>query len=139
MEVMLALLADSANISQEGKLNVLGAFTNISAQGVPARHPSMVLVVQLDASPSEIGQHKTMEVRLLNADGENQGGMQAEFDVPPLEARGLRINMGLVVPINDAVFMTAGGYAFDVLIDNESKKQVPFTVTVPLIDGGEAQ
>jgi len=32
MKATLALLADAANVSEEGKLNVLGIFNNINAE-----------------------------------------------------------------------------------------------------------
>jgi len=49
--------------------------------------------------------------------------------VPRPPQPGVRINMGMVLPINDAVFLAEGPYVFDVMIDGHSKKQIPLTVT----------
>jgi len=50
MEVVLAVLADYANVSQEGKLNIMGIFDIISSEKFPTFHPEMKLVVQFEAS-----------------------------------------------------------------------------------------
>lgn len=135
MEITLALLADAANISQEGKLNVLGAFTHINATGFPARHPTMNLVLEFEASVSEAGRERHIEVRLLDADGATLGGLEASFTVPAPVA-GKRAQVGAVLPITDVVLLKEGLHVFDILIDGDSKKQVPFSVN-QLPTGGE--
>lgn len=50
MEVSLALLADYANVTREGKLNLLGLFDRIDARAVPWVHPQMQLVLQNERS-----------------------------------------------------------------------------------------
>ena len=133
MEITLALLADAANISQEGKLNVLGAFTNINAAGMPARHPQMQLVLEIEASASEMGTTRNFEVKLLDADGVELGGIKGQFDVPRIDRPGQRLHIGSVLPLTDVVFVKPGLHSFDILIDGDSKKQVPLSVT--LIEG----
>ena len=49
MHVSFALFADAANISQEGKLNILGVFDALQVAAVPAVHPRATLVVRLKA------------------------------------------------------------------------------------------
>ena len=127
MEITLALLADAANISVEGKLNVLGAFSNIYASSFPARHPSMNLVFEFDASASESGSMRHIEVRLLDEDGKTLGTLETDFAVPQPE-RGRRIIFGAVLPLTDVVFERPGNHVFDVLINGDSKKQVPLAI-----------
>ena len=55
MKVNLALLADGANVSREGKLNILGIFDTIHAGKFPVVHAQMRLVVRLEASSAELG------------------------------------------------------------------------------------
>jgi hypothetical protein len=47
MQVPLALLADHANVSAEGKLNLMGAFDVINARRFPAVHAQMHLVFRI--------------------------------------------------------------------------------------------
>ena len=51
MELTLALLADYANISREGKLNIMGIFEQIFALSFPAVHAQLQLVLRLESSP----------------------------------------------------------------------------------------
>lgn len=65
----MALIADEANISQEGKLNVLGAFDRIAAVEFPTVHPKMVFVFRIDARYGDGGQSVPVRVRLMDEDG----------------------------------------------------------------------
>ena len=50
MHVTFALFADAANLSQEGKLNILGVFDALHVATLPALHPRATLVVHLKGS-----------------------------------------------------------------------------------------
>src|SRR5688500_4171438 len=47
MQISFALFADAANLSQEGKLNILGVFDAVQVGGIPTVHPRAHLVVRL--------------------------------------------------------------------------------------------
>jgi hypothetical protein len=53
MKQLLFLAADYANITGDGKLNVMGIFNDIYSFNFPARHSSMHLVARLGAELSE--------------------------------------------------------------------------------------
>ena len=55
MDVTLAVLADHANVSDQGKLNILGIFDRILASNFPAVHPQLHPVLRFSASPAERG------------------------------------------------------------------------------------
>jgi len=134
MDVTLALLADAANVSQEGKLNILGAFANINAVEFPARHPEMQLVLRFEASPAEAETNKRLEVKILDEDGQAIGGFGGEFKVSAATS-GQRIRMQTVMRILDAVFPRPGDYTFAVLIDDKTEYEVPLSLT--LMTAGE--
>ena len=127
MEVTLALLADAANVSQEGKLNILGTFANINATTFPAQHPEMQLVLRFEASPAEAGSKKNLEIKILDEDGKSVGGFSGEMPVPPAQP-GKRIRMLTVLRIVGAVFPKRGDYVVAVLIDGDTKAEVPLSV-----------
>src|SRR4051812_13439041 len=58
MHVSFALFADAANLSQEGKLNILGVFDALQVATLPAVHPRATLVVHLKGAPSDAGSHR---------------------------------------------------------------------------------
>ena len=73
MQIRIAALADYTNITESGKLNVLGIFSQIHATQVPAAHPQMQFVVQFAFEPSETGDKK-IRIVLQDADGQRTGG-----------------------------------------------------------------
>lgn len=128
VEVTLAVLADSANVSMEGKLNILGNFSNIKATTFPAQHPEMQLVLRMEASPAEIGRHKKLEMQLLDEDGGKISGFNADFEVPKPPKSGEPVSIQIITRIVNVVFPKAGRYAIWILIDGDSKVRVPLTV-----------
>jgi hypothetical protein len=130
-------LADAANVSQEGKLNILGTFANINAHEFPARHPEMQLVLRLEASPAEAGMKKKLEVKVLDEDGRQVGGVSGDFNVPSPPSPGRRICIQTALRIVDAVFPKEGNYEFDVLINDDLKAEVPLSLTLVKKEGQE--
>jgi hypothetical protein len=137
MDVKIALLADAANVSQEGKLNILGSFSNINTSSLPCVHPQMVLVMRFDASRAEIGQTKQLEIRLLDPDGKPLGAISGTFQVPDAPP-GERVTMGNILPLVNTAFERAGDHSFVVMIGGETKAEVPLRITDTSSRGGEA-
>ena len=129
MDVPLALLADSANISQEGKLNVLGAFDNINASSFPAVHAAMVLVIGLTASPAEYGHTRLCRIRLLDADANQLLAIEGDLEVNQPSDLAAPHSVYIPFPIPPITFPHAGDYAFHILIDDDEKATVPFRLT----------
>ena len=118
MQVLL-LTADYANVSQDGKLNVLGIFNQVNAYNFPARHPSMYIVLQFIADIGETSTPRQVKVRLLDADANELGAGGGNFQF--VEARGgPRPEANMILQINDLVFQKPGIYEFVVLVDNSN-------------------
>jgi hypothetical protein len=77
MKILMAFLADEANISQDGKLNVLGVFDRISAGSFPVMHPRMVFAFRVYMDAGDSGRGFQVRVRLLD-----------EANAPLFEANG---------------------------------------------------
>jgi hypothetical protein len=126
MEVDLAVVADAANVSQEGKLNILGIFDTIWGSHFPLRHGTMVFVVRVQGQFTEQGEHR-LELRLMDADGAQI--FKAEG---PLHIAGGRpgrpVRPHIILALNGVVFPNAGDYSFEVLIDGRPKRSVPLYV-----------
>lgn len=102
MHVSFALFADAANISQEGKLNILGVFDALQVATVPAVHPRATLVVRLKAHAEDAGLHTLAfawvgpgETELWSSSGELEVGPPppgaVELDVPVIAAIDLPV------------------------------------------------
>ena len=127
MEVPLALLADYANVSREGKLNVMGVFNRIWAKEFPTVHPEMQLVFRLEAGPAERGQEKTIEIKLLDADGNVVQDLTGHLSVPS-ESADLTTQIDQILKLTNVTFQKSGDYRFDILVNGETKTTVKFAV-----------
>ena len=90
MHVSFALFADAANLSQEGKLNILGVFDAVQVSTLPAVHPRAHLVVRLKGTRLDIGIH-SMSLHWINPGGVelwNSGGEIASMKRSSFESRG---------------------------------------------------
>jgi len=132
MNLMLGLLADFANRSADGKLNILGVFNRIWSERFPAVHPEMKLVLRFEIHPAELGQPKRMQIQLRDERGrqifellgEGTVGAQAQ------EPLGEMIQADQILGINRLPIEAAGRYIFVILINGEVKGEVPFTAAI---------
>ncbi len=82
MKLLLLLAADYANVTGDGKLNVMGIFREVNALNFPVRHPSMHLVVKLGAELGEYGETRNLAVKLLDADGNEIMSLSGQVNIP---------------------------------------------------------
>ena len=127
MEVPLAVLADSANVSQEGKLNIMGIFSQINAQSLPLRYPHMALALSLVAQVPEGGRKHQAVISCMDEDGSKLFEANATIDVeikdPPNPA-----TVNQIINLQLMEFHKEGDYSFNILINNELKRSVILAV-----------
>src|SRR4051794_40062616 len=136
VQVNLLVLCDAANVSREGKLNILGEFDSIHASSFPLTYPTMVLVVRLEAHPTEAGDHR-MKLQLVDEDGGDVvPPLQGEFPTgdPPFLGVAIR-TAPLILQMHGVRFEHPGHYSFELLVDNHHLRSLPLHV----IAGGEAE
>lgn len=126
MRIPLAVLADYANLSADGKLNIMGIFDIIFASRVPALHPQMQLVLKLQSEPAERGTEKKLDVRLIDEDGKKLVGLESSFRVP--DDFPLTGEIPQIISLGGLRFERFGEYAFHVLVNGDTKAHVPFCV-----------
>lgn len=126
MQVKLALLADYANVTAEGKLNILGIFDRIRVQELPVVHPQMHLILRLEAHPAERDRSHPVEIRLHDPDGETVLDVRGE--VVPHGEVGHTIATNQILTLNNLQLSKCGGYTFVVLVNNDLKSEVPLDV-----------
>ena len=126
MEVAFALLADAANVSREGKLNILGAFDRIYGAKFPLTWPRMMLVMRFVASAAEYGTEKSVEIVTLDADGKKLGTASGKMKVPTAQS-GRQLKINHVLPMT-VTFPAPGQYSIEILVNGEPKATVPLEV-----------
>lgn len=128
MDVTLAVLADYANVSQDGKLNILGVFQEVNPAGFPASIAQMFLVVSFEASAAEFGTQKNIRIALLETDGSEVMGMEGPIVVQPPPRPGSRAFINQIVGLQGLTFQSSGDYAFHILVNGDDKRAVPLRV-----------
>jgi len=115
MHLSFALFADAANLSVEGKLNVLGVFDAVQVTGLPTVHPRAHLVVRLKGTATDAGQH-IIALQWVSPAGAELWSSNGELNVatPPPEVSD--IDFPLIAAV-DLPLDTAGTYAMRIAID----------------------
>lgn len=128
MNLLVLLAADYANVTRDGKLNVMGIFNTIFAENFPARHPQMHLIMKLSASPAEHGLKHAIMVRLLDEDAREELVNWSQEVAIPSSAGGRSAELTPILVLRDIVFPKEGEYQFSVLINNDEKGVLPLRV-----------
>ena len=145
MEVTLALLCDSASIAADGKLNILGQFSQVASPSFPCELPLMHLALRFEAQPSDAGAERELLIRLVNADGNRIGELGGLLTVPQFEPSGNSSDgptmLQTVVPLPNITFPEPGAYALHLLIDGEGYRSVGLDVipAIPLEEVADAR
>ncbi len=126
MHVKLAVVADYANVSTDGKLNILGIFERIHVTELPAVHPQMHLVLRLEAHPAERDRPHGVEIRLQDPDG--QTIFQLGGEIVPRGPAGQTILNNQILTINNLAIGKVGEYNFVIFVDNDLKAETPLSV-----------
>ena len=117
MEIALATLADHANTTGDGKLNIIGLFDALHVRDVPATHASMHLVLRIRVEPSELDRQHELEIRCNDDDGEELFKVKGAFSVTGLPWRASTVPH--VVGINNLPFQKYGIHTFSILINEQ--------------------
>jgi hypothetical protein len=126
MHVSFALFADAANLSQEGKLNILGVFDALQVGGLPAVHPRAHLVVHLKGTHQDVGQHK-VTLKWVNPRGDELWTSTGELNVGQPPVGVLEMDLPLIAQI-DLPIDEAGAYRMSISLENGFTMEVPVQV-----------
>jgi hypothetical protein len=132
LEVTVGLLADAANVSREGKLNILGAFQSVATTTAPMIVPQAFLVVVVRLEIGEKGQTHTLKIRLYDADKKKLWEMiPVPFSVPQQDPRP-NPEHPIIMCLQRIPIPQFGDYEFEIMLDDEPKKTV-FLLVQPIV------
>ena len=129
MHVSFALFADAANISQEGKLNILGVFDAVQVAQLPAVHPRAHLVVRLKGGAPDVGVH-TVSLRWTNPNGVELWSSDGELEVGEVAPMATEMDFPLIAAI-DLPLDGQGRYTMRIALDQEPRGEVVLVVRAP--------
>jgi hypothetical protein len=129
MHVSFALFADAANLSQEGKLNILGVFDALQVGTLPALHPRATLVVHLKGSALDVGTHQ-VALRWFSPSGSELWKSEGELGVAQPPQGVLEMDFPIIAQL-DLPLDQPGGYVMRVGLDGDTRAEVPLEVRAP--------
>jgi hypothetical protein len=135
MEVTVAVLADYANVSRDGKLNIMGIFQEVNPPTLPYALPQMYLVLSFSAGPAEFGTTRNIRIVLLHSDGQEILGLEAQMQVPSANRPGSRAYINEALGLAGVTFERPGDYGFSILVGDDEKATVPLHVNEPSTGG----
>jgi len=142
MIVRMAVLADAANVSQEGKLNILGIFDLVSLPEFPGIVAGACLVLVIEAHPTEAGDHE-VQIVLVDEDGKQVFSITGALPVQEPAERAKPVKTNIVLGLPPVRLPHAGAHSFDVLIDGRYETSIPLTAQLgpklPGAGGGQSQ
>lgn len=126
MHVAFALFADAANLSQEGKLNILGVFDALHVGQTPIVHPRAHLVVRFKATPEDAGVH-ALGFQWVAPDGTELWSTAGELEVSLPPPGVLDMDVPFIAAV-DLPIPEAGSYRMHVLLDGAPAEEVEVDV-----------
>jgi len=131
VHITFAVFADAANLSQEGKLNVLGIFDALQVANFPTVHPRAYFVVRLKGSRADVGQH-TMSFRWINPRGAELWSSTGELHLEAASGAAGEVDLP-VIAVLDLPLDGTGQYTMLVELGNAQTVPVPVTVTTAVV------
>ncbi|HZQ10621.1 MAG TPA: hypothetical protein VFD70_28840 [Anaerolineae bacterium] len=118
MQLRIAALADYTNITGNGKLNILGIFSQIYADNVPVTHSQMQFVVQLAFEPIEVGDKK-IRIVLQDADAREILALDGMLNIQKQDSPD-PVVVNQILVLQNVVFPHYGSYEFVIEVDGET-------------------
>lgn len=126
MQVAFALFADCANLSQEGKLNILGVFDALQVGAFPAVHPRAHLILHLKGTAEDSGGH-SLSLRWGSPSGEELWESTGELEVGTPHPGSGEMDLPIIAQI-DLPMDGPGTYHLTAVLDGLAIARVPVHV-----------
>lgn len=117
MQLAFALFADSANVSVEGKLNILGVFDALQVASVPTVHPRATLVMRLKGTLDETGHHR-VAMTWTSPDGDELWSSSGDLEIGTPPSGAIEMDFPLILTF-DLPIPKPGTHHLRVRIDEE--------------------
>lgn len=129
MHCQFSAIAEAANQSADGKINILGEFDTLWAHAEPpVSHPVMVFVAKLKAGEADMGMHR-VQLRVVDEDMKLvHMVLDGEMELSNNPTPGSEAGVPIIVPIHGASFPRLETYKFQLLVDGKVMCEPPLHV-----------
>ena len=138
MKATLAVAADNANVSTDGKLNIIGVFQEFTAEAFPSLVAQLTLVISWAAEPVEFNSQKEVRITFMGPDPDEK------IDLPPLQLAipeasrpGEPAIAHQILTLRELPLLRSGPHAFFVVVGGEPKTRIPLYVREPNREQGK--
>jgi len=129
VEVILAVVADSASITEGGNLDVVGIFDTIPTRGVPVSAPRMSIVFTIRREPGDVSP-VGLTVDVVDADGQEIVKWHSAI-IGSSPSPGRFVHLHLVLPCPPSlVFPRLGSYRARLLAGDDHLGSALFQVAL---------
>jgi hypothetical protein len=139
VEVPVFLLTEGANVSREGKVNILGCFDILYVGGFPAGFLQFFIWARVETGVGEPGDNVAFTLGLADPDGRTIFELEEHLELAPGEP-GYPRSVNLIVPVGGVVFDRPGDYVFYLRLEGESRRwRTPLrVVAAPSLSPGQS-
>ncbi|HEY4216417.1 MAG TPA: hypothetical protein VGM67_04730 [Gemmatimonadaceae bacterium] len=127
MIASIAVIAESAQVREDGKLDVSGVYNCRFSPSLPAKL-GVTLAMRFDVEPLDYGTHQNISVHIMDEDSSEMVNLKASpvsFESP--HSPGLPLAYDLILPLTVG-FPREGTWTFDVRVNDRSVARVPLRV-----------
>lgn len=130
MKITFAHLCDYGLVSADGKLSVLGIFSNIHLSSLPGVHPQMYLAFEIEMNSAEFTQEFRVRVQCMDADGavifDARGGGKGEGRI----RLGENPRISQLLAFRGTKFVREGDYQINLWLNDRLEFTQGFQVSV---------
>ena len=127
MEIRFAALADYAAVDPQGRVNIIGLFSEIYANAFPLQVANLHVALSFGANALEAGSTKDLRLVMQDQDGKEMLAMDGQIGVPPPARPGRPSVINICLGIHNLTISEAGSYQVCVLINGETKTVMEFS------------
>jgi len=125
LELSLAVAADYASTTAEGKLNILGIFDQLNAPGFPLTLPQFFVVLVLVFGPQETDRQVTVRIQLVDGKDAEIVALQGVVTTPPEIPEGRQQGLlNQLIGLSGVSFHRHGAHRFRVFLDGLEQKPI---------------
>lgn len=132
MEKVLAVVADFASTTADGKLNVMGVFQEINPPELPFVLPQFFLVLSFASPRDDAGLTLDVRINLVNSSHEKMLTIGGESSVPQPRGNEELLYTNQIAGLAGLTFFQPGKHEFQVTVNGQQKATIPLSVNPPL-------
>jgi hypothetical protein len=127
VEIRFAALADYAAVDPQGRVNIIGLFSEIYAMAFPLQVANLHVALSFGANALEASSNKDLRLVMQDQDGKEMLAMDGQIGVPPPTRPGRPSVINICLGIHNLSLPAEGSYQVCVLINGETKSVLEFS------------